>query len=277
MLSSKMRREEVGLFDEGQSGGRDSLTLKVLETPSHSPKTTMGLSLRSPSMTSIASMGSLSTPASSIFGEGSSVKVRVSVPDELPATGPVFFEVEVRSAALRKIIVVQRRFKAFDALASKLQWDRIAIGAPDLPPKLPAPGYDYMALKARASTLQLWASFVLAQSDALKHPDVAVFFGLPADLEPDQLEEAEAALVKLQAMSRGYLARSDLTTANLARHSNPPKRGGLLRGVLVLSVLMMALGLGLRLEALKTAPWTLAPVVLLHAPPKSKDAPQTAS
>jgi hypothetical protein len=110
-----------------------------------------------------------------------------------------------------------------------------------------------MALKARASTLQLWASFVLAQSDALKHPDVAVFFGLPADLEPDQLEEAEAALVKLQAMSRGYLARSDLTTANLARHSNPPKRGGLLRGVLVLSVLMSALGLGLRLEALKTA------------------------
>ena len=135
MLSPKMRREEVGLFDEGQSGGRDSLTLKVLETPSHSPKTTMGLSLRSPSMTSIASMGSLSTPASSIFGEGSSVKVRVSVPDELPATGPVFFEVEVRSAALRKIIVVQRRFKAFDALASKLQWDRVAIGAPDLPPK----------------------------------------------------------------------------------------------------------------------------------------------
>jgi hypothetical protein len=131
-----------------------------------------------------------------------------------------------------------------------------------------------MALKARASTLQLWASFVLAQSDALKHPDVAVFFGLPADLEPDQLEEAEAALVKLQAMSRGYLARSDLTTANLARHSNPPKRGGLLRGVLVLSVLMMVLGFGLRLEALKTAPWTLAPVVLV--PVALAKAPATA-
>jgi hypothetical protein len=159
--------------------------------------------------------------------------------------------------------------------------------------RLPAPGYDYKALKARASTLQLWASFVLAQSDALKHPDVAVFFGLPADLEPDQLEEAEAALVKLQAMSRGYLARSDLTTANLARHSNPPKRGSLLRGVLVLSVLsvmalglglrlealktaplMMALGLGLRLEALKTAPWTLAPVVLV--PVALAKAPATA-
>ena len=115
---------------------------------------------------------------------------------------------------------------------------------------------------------------MLAQSDALKHPDVAVFFGLPADLEPDQLEEAEAALVKLQAMSRGYLARSDLTIANLARHSNPPKRGGLLRGVLVLSVLMMVLGLGLRLEALKTAPWTLAPVVLV--PVALAKAPATA-
>jgi hypothetical protein len=140
--------------------------------------------------------------------------------------------------------------------------------------RLPAPGYDYTALKARASTLQLWASFVLAQSDALKHPDVAVFFGLPADLEPDQLEEAEAALVKLQAMSRGYLARSDLTAANLARHSNPPKRGGLLRGVFLLSVLLMVLGLGLRLEALKTAPWTLAPVVLV--PVALAKAPATA-
>ena len=140
--------------------------------------------------------------------------------------------------------------------------------------RLPAPGYDYTALKARASTLQLWASFVLAQSDALKHPDVAVFFGLPADLEPDQLEEAEAALVKLQAMSRGYLARSDLTIANLARHSNPPKRRGLLRGVFLLSVLMVVLGLGLRLEALNTAPWTLAPVVLV--PVALAKAPATA-
>jgi hypothetical protein len=68
-----------------------------------------------------------------------------------------------------------------------------------------------MALKARASTLQLWASFVLAQSDALKHPDVAVFFGLPADLEPDQLEEAEAAL-GLTAASAGAAAPAPAPT-----------------------------------------------------------------
>jgi len=123
--------------------------------------------------------------------------------------GPVYYALETTSVAFGRTDAVYRRFKAFDALAAKLHWDRVAVGAPDLPQKLPAPGYNVSMLVERAAGLQLWANFIIAQPDALTHPDVCAFFGLPSRVDSDQVAQAERALIKMQAAGRGFLSRSN--------------------------------------------------------------------
>jgi len=187
----------------------------------------------------------VSISASSVNGiDRGAIRVRVSAPETLPTDGPVFFNVEVRSAALPgRVQTVSRRFKAFDGLVGRLHWDRVGwtIGAPDLPPKFPAPGYNAVALADRAEGLQLWAAFILSQPEALKHPDVCVFFGLPADLDPDEVAAAETALLKMQAVSRGFLARASSAGVDASSRSllgdGSSSSGSTLRAVLVLSLL----------------------------------------
>lgn len=106
-----------------------------MQTPLKAPR-----SPQTPTMSVLSgtSMGS-STPTSSVGYpdfSGGSLKVCVALPEELPSSGPVYFDVSVVTVlGSSRDKVVQRRYSAFDALANKLRWAGIAIGAPDLPPK----------------------------------------------------------------------------------------------------------------------------------------------
>ena len=74
--------------------------------------------------------------------------------------------------------VVERRYSAFDALKNELWWKRVALAVkPELlPPKTPPPGYDLEMLRERAAQLEVWASLLIQQNDALRMPSVMAFF-----------------------------------------------------------------------------------------------------
>ena len=171
--------------------------------------------------TSLASSVSSLSTLSELSGILFQVEVLV---EEVPAFGPVFFTVRLSTVASgvsnRPVWAVSRRYSAFDALQAKLRWDGLLMSGPELPPKKPPPGYDLDALTERACGLARWANYVLEQPAALRHPDVIVFFDLPrthqADLAAD-LANAEAALLRLQAVGRGFLSRNTLSPTNSAR------------------------------------------------------------
>ena len=87
-------------------------------------------------------------------------------------------------------------------------------------------------LDERAAMLEIWSAKLLMQPQALLTPSVIALFGLePPRNAPSELEEemafARAALVRLQAASRGYLARTssaDLiaSAARAASSAGPP-------------------------------------------------------
>lgn len=231
-----------------------------------------------------------SIPASSIFGDGSLIQVSVSVPAKLPTSGPVYFDVSVSSVKTGARPTVERRFNAFDGLANKLRWDSIAVGAPDLPPKTPwwqlgsANRLNATQLTERAAGLQLWSSFVLQQPEALKHPDVCVFFGLPPKrISLEELAQAEEALLKLQAIGRGFLARGETSEATARRKlAGAPS----IRRALLFTLMLLPLGLLAAcaaapdatccVPAILTAAVGLPAILSAAKPPMTAIAPKTA-
>ena len=180
---------------------------------------------RSP--TDTASMtSSVDSPSSLSTGDGITASklysVKISVPSEMPTTDPtrlvapvVLFDVVVRHNLTGREWTVARRYSAFDELKNKLWWARSGGREVDdslMPPKQPNPGLDVEKLRTRAAGLEEWASAVLEQPAALREPCAIAFFRLErpkkssASLEAE-IEEAELAIVRLQAITRGVRAR----------------------------------------------------------------------
>ena len=131
----------------------------------------------------------------------------------LPADerAPIFWRLLVRSTLHGSAWVVERRYSQFDALNSRLRWERVSTPSvlELLPPKRPAPGRDRSELLARGLGLQEWVTALLDTPGALGDPGVVDFFQLDSTLPTDEVvAERALAAAKLQSASRGRLSRS---------------------------------------------------------------------
>ena len=238
------------------------------------------------------------------------VPLQVVAPPAPPTFGPVFFDVHMRNNLLGFEWVVERRYSAFDALKNELWWKRVALAVkPELlPPKTPPPGYDLEMLRERATQLEVWASLLIQQNDALRMPSVMAFFArasprgpnarhhptTPLALRPhrssarhsrglavdpprnadgleDELREAEAAIVRLQAASRGHAARNAKSGEDFG--TSPRGKGAVThkssRGLvfMLIASLLLPVALGFGLQAYPDAAPSLAASVAPYTTP----------
>jgi len=168
---------------------------------------------------STASAETFPSPLSTPSHELVKYSVTVAAPEVIRTEDPVFYTLTVHNNLRGTSWTVQRRFSQFDELNHILWWQRAGIDPELFPPKLPPPGHDVFKLRIRAAALEAWASQVLRVA-SLGLPALVAFFQLdpPRDgcaTTDEEVREAEAAIVRLQAMGRGYSARS--LTASPAR------------------------------------------------------------